>query len=148
MIRAVLKSNLPARLFIINVVFSVTILHTSAIHRRSSSLEFLQSSKDLSDGSIVVFLDAYDVICVRYEPSHLVADFLSTGNDLIAGAESIFCHHRSEMLPFFMQHYASHSARYLNGEFVIAYKCAYLRMLNYIVTNFVQQFMLRHNNSD
>lgn len=110
--------------------------------------EFLAAATDISDDAIVVFTDAYDVLCIRYDPISLVADFKATGQDLITGAETVFCHHRSEVLPFFLTNYLEKQARYLNSGFIIAYKWAYLRMLNHIADNFVDRYMVKHRYSD
>lgn len=110
--------------------------------------DFLISREDLNDGSIVVFLDAYDVLCIRNDLDQLVNDFRATGQDLIIGAETIFCHHRSETLPYFLDRYMQNSVRYLNSGFIIAYKWAYLRMLDHIATNFESEYSIRHNNCD
>ncbi|XGB41662.1 MAG: hypothetical protein LVS60_15610 [Nodosilinea sp. LVE1205-7] len=107
------------------------------------------SATDIPDDTIIVFVDAYDVLCIRYDPEGLVEDFKRTGKDLITGAETVFCHHRSEVLPFFLEEYAEQPAKYLNSGFIIAYKWAYLSMLNHIVKNFVDnKYMIRHRYSD
>lgn len=110
--------------------------------------DFLTSSTNISDDTIVVFTDAYDVLCIRYDPARLVVDFKETGKDLITGAETVFCHHRSEVLPFFLENYTGKTAKYLNSGFIIAYKWAYLKMLNHIANNFVDKYMIRHHYSD
>ncbi len=110
--------------------------------------DFLASATDISDDTIVVFTDAYDVLCIRYDPEKLVVDFKETGKDLITGAETVFCHHRSEVLPFFLENYTGQPAKYLNSGFIIAYKWAYLRMLNHIANNFVDKYMIRHRYCD
>lgn len=110
--------------------------------------DFLASATNISDDTIVVFTDAYDVLCIRYDPERLVADFKQTKKDLITGAETVFSHHRSEVLPFFLDNYTGQPAKYLNSGFIIAYKWAYLRMLNHIANNFVDKYMIRHRYSD
>lgn len=52
------------------------------------------------------------------------------------------------MLPFFLERYQDQPARYLNSGFIIAYKWAYLRMLDHIADNFVDIYMERHQRSD
>ena len=110
--------------------------------------EFLTSAAHLPEESIVVFVDAYDVLCIRSDLQSLAEQFRLTGKDLIVGAESVFCHHRSNVLPFFLSRYMDKPARYLNSGFVIAYKWAYLRMLNHIVDNFAELYMDEHHRSD
>ncbi|MEB3318802.1 MAG: hypothetical protein VKO39_11765, partial [Cyanobacteriota bacterium] len=110
--------------------------------------DFLRSANQLADDSILVFVDAFDVLCIRNDLDQLTADFIATGQDLIVGAETIFCHHRSETLPFFLENYLDRQARYLNSGFIIAYKWAYLRMLDHITDHFVEEYMLRHNHDD
>lgn len=110
--------------------------------------EFLASAAHLQDESIVVFVDAYDVLCIHNNLPSLAEQFRLTGKDLIAGAESIFCHHRSNVLPFFLSRYIDKPARYLNSGFIIAYKWAYLRMLDHIVDNFAELYMDAHHRSD
>ncbi|MFZ4555148.1 MAG: glycosyltransferase domain-containing protein, partial [Pseudanabaena sp.] len=95
--------------------------------------EFLADDTEIADNSIIVFTDAYDVLCIRYDPNGLVTDFKNTGKDLIIGAETIFCHHSADILPFLLDNYSGQKAKYLNSGFIIGYKWAYLRMLNYIV---------------
>jgi hypothetical protein len=110
--------------------------------------EFLASTIDIPDDAVIVFTDAHDVLCLRYDPVGLVADFKATGQDLITGAETVFCHHRGEVLSFFLDRYTGRPAKYLNSGFIIAYKWAYLRMLNHIIDNFVDIYMIRHRYSD
>lgn len=110
--------------------------------------DFLVSASHLQDESIVVFVDAYDVLCIRYELDELANKFKASGKDLIMGAESIFCHHRSQVLPFFLDRYLNQPARYLNSGFTIAYKWAYLRMLQHIIDNFIELYMDRHQHCD
>ena len=139
-----LRSSLHDNLFVLKTYCS-TLGNLSKIFKVR---DFLLSSTHLPDDQIIIFVDAYDVLCVRYELEELVEKFKSTGQDLIMGAESIFCHHRSKVLPFFLETYMSEPARYLNSGFVVAYKWAYLSMLNYIANNFVTLFMDRHHHSD
>jgi hypothetical protein len=139
-----LRSSLHGNLFVLEA-YSPGIGNLSKIF---SVREFLASSSHLEDDRILIFLDAYDVLCIRYELEHLAAKFRATGKDLIMGAESIFCHHRSQVLPFFLDRYLDQPARYLNSGFVIAYKWAYLRMLNHIADNFADLYMDRHQRSD
>lgn len=139
-----LRSSLNGNLYLLET-YSPSLGNLSKIFKVRA---FLQSANNLDNESILIFLDAYDVLCIRSNLECLVADFLATGQDLIAGAESIFCHHRSETLPFFLERYSLEPARYLNSGFIIAYKWAYLEMLNHISDNFVEQYMERHNNSD
>jgi len=110
--------------------------------------DFLISAEKLADDDIIVFVDAYDVLCIRDEMDQMVADFQATGQDLITGAETVFCHHRSELMPFFLENYLNQPARYLNSGFIIAYKWAYLKMLNHIVESFSDEYLVRHNNND
>jgi hypothetical protein len=139
-----LRDSLKGNLFVLEC-YSPTLGNLSKIFK---TRDFLENATELKDDTIVIFLDAYDVLCVRYDLPGIIADFLKTGQDLITGAESIFCHHRSEVLPFFLEKYGDQPARYLNSGFIIAYKWAYLRMLNHIVNNFVEQHLYRHNNCD
>ncbi len=110
--------------------------------------EFLASDTNIADDQIIVFTDAYDVLCIRYDPEKLAAEFRAEGKDLILGAETVFAHHSSDTLPFFLSNYLNQPARYLNSGFVIAYKWAYLRMLNYIVDNFVEKYMMDCRQND
>lgn len=110
--------------------------------------EHLLTRSDLADDTVVILLDAYDVFCIRYKLASLVADFERTNQDLIVGAETIFCHHRSETLPFFLDRYMQYSARYLNSGFILGYKWAYLLMLDHIADNFDAEYSNRHNNCD
>jgi len=110
--------------------------------------EFLADDTEIADNSIIVFTDAYDVLCIRYDPNGLVTDFKNTGKDLIIGAETIFCHHSADILPFFLDNYSGQKAKYLNSGFIIGYKWAYLRMLNYIVDNFVDKYMMDSRQND
>jgi hypothetical protein len=110
--------------------------------------EFLTSDTDIADDQIIVFMDAYDVLCIRYEPARLVMDFLAEDKDLILGAETVFAHHSSDVLPFFLSNYLGKPARYLNSGFIMGYKWAYLRMLNYIVDNFVEKYMMDCRQND
>ena len=104
--------------------------------------EFLAADTDIADNTIIVFMDAYDVLCIRYDLDGLTTDFKNTGKDLIIGAETVFCHHSADVLPFFLDNYSGQKAKYLNSGFIVGYKWAYLRMLNYIVDNFVNQYMI------
>jgi len=110
--------------------------------------EFLAADTDIADNAIIVFTDAYDVLCIRYDPDGLTMDFKNTGKDLIIGAETVFCHHSADVLPFFLDNYSGQKAKYLNAGFIIAYKWAYLRMLNYIVDNFVDKYMMDSRQND
>ena len=110
--------------------------------------EFLAADTEIADNSIIVFTDAYDVLCSRYDPNGLMADFKNTGKDLIIGAETVFCHHSADILPFFLDNYSGQKAKYLNSGFIIGYKWAYLRMLNYIVDNFVDKYMMDSRQND
>jgi hypothetical protein len=139
-----LKSSLQGGIFTLET-YSPSMGNLSKIFRVR---DFLASADYLQDESILIFVDAYDVLCIRYELEELAERFKSTGKDLITGAETIFCHHRAQVLPFFLKRYLGHPARYLNSGFVIAYKWAYLRMLNHIADNFVHLYMDRHHRSD
>ncbi|GAB1541795.1 hypothetical protein NUACC21_44680 [Scytonema sp. NUACC21] len=110
--------------------------------------DFLASDTDIADDAIIVFTDAYDVLCIRYDPAGLAADFMATGRDLILGAETVFCHHSADVLPFFLSNYLGHPAKYLNSGFIIGYKWAYSRMLNYIANNFVEKYMMDSRQND
>ncbi|MDB9475227.1 hypothetical protein [Dolichospermum circinale] len=110
--------------------------------------DFLAADTDIADDAIIVFTDAYDVLCIRYDPVGLAADFFATGRDLIVGAETVFCHHSADVMPFFLSNYLGQPAKYLNSGFIIGYKWAYLRMLNYIATNFVEKYMMDSRQSD
>jgi hypothetical protein len=139
-----LKASLHGNLFLLET-YSPSMGNLSKIFKIR---DFLASANHLSDESIVIFLDAYDALCIRYELQELAEKFISTGKDLIMGAETIFCHHRSQLVPFFLNRYMDQPARYLNSGFIIAYKWAYLRMLNHIADNFVDSYMDRHQSSD
>ena len=139
-----LRSSLNNNLFILET-YSQRLGNLSKIF---NIRDFLISRNDLNDDSIIVFLDAYDVLCIRNDINQLVTDFRATGQDLVIGAETIFCHHRLETLPFFLDRYILNSVRYLNSGFIIAYKWAYLRMLDHITANFESEYSTRHNNSD
>lgn len=139
-----LKSSLQGNLFLLET-YSPTLGNLSKIFKVR---DFLVSASHLPDESILIFLDAYDVLCIRYDLDGLANKFSSTGKDLIMGAESIFCHHRSQVLPFFLNRYLDQPARYLNSGFLVAYKWAYLRMLDHIVDNFIELYMDRHQHSD
>ncbi|MEL7038489.1 MAG: glycosyltransferase domain-containing protein [Cyanobacteria bacterium J06592_8] len=110
--------------------------------------EFLASDTDIADDQIIVFTDAYDVLCIRYDPARLVDDFKAEDKDLILGAETVFAHHSSDVLPFFLTNYLGKPAKYLNAGFVMGYKWAYFRMLNYIVDNFVEKYMMDSRQND
>jgi hypothetical protein len=110
--------------------------------------DFLASDTDIPDDAIIVFTDAYDVLCIRYDPAGLAADFSATGRDIIISAETVFCHHSADVLPFFLSNYLGHPAKYLNAGFIIGYKWAYLRMLNYIASNFVDKYMMDCRQND
>ena len=139
-----LRSSLNNNLFVIKA-YSQTLGNLSKIFRIR---DFLKSANHLADDTIIVFIDAFDVLCIRNDMEQLAADFHATGQDLIVGAESIFCHHRSEVLPFFLEKYIDTPIRYLNSGFIIAYKWAYLKMLNQITDNFIEEYMFRHNHTD
>ena len=64
--------------------------------------DFLRSAEQLADDSIIVFLDAFDVLCVRDDMNQFTQDFIDSSQDLNVGAETISCHHGSEVLPFFV----------------------------------------------
>jgi hypothetical protein len=110
--------------------------------------DFLEFNTDIADDAIIVFTDAYDVLCIRYDPTGLVADFKATNKDLIIGAETVFCHHSADVLPFFLSNYSGQIAKYPNSGFIIAYKWAYLRMLDYITTNFIEKYMIDSRQND
>ncbi len=110
--------------------------------------EYLQSASHLADDSVILFVDAYDVLCIRNDMPGLLTSFRNSGKDLITGAETVFSHHRSECLPFFLTNYLHAPARYLNSGFIIAYKWAYLKMLDHICDHFPDLYMLRHRYSD
>ena len=89
----------------------------------SNTLDILYRHRTIiADDAILVFTDAYDVLCIRYDPAGLAADFSATGRDLIVGAETVFCHHSVDVLPFFLSNYLGHPAKYLNSGFIIGYK--------------------------
>jgi len=139
-----LKASLRGNLFLLET-YSPGMGNLSKIFRVR---DFLASASHLQDDEIVIFMDAYDVLCIRYKLEEIADKFKSTGKDLIMGAESVFCHHSSEVLPFFLDRYLDHPARFLNVGFVIAYKGAYLRMLNYIADNFIELYLDRQQRSD
>jgi hypothetical protein len=139
-----LKSSLYGNLFVLDT-YSHRLGNLSKIFKVR---DFLVSASHLRDDTILIFLDAYDVLCIRYDLAEIAKKFRASGKDLIAGAESVFCHHRPEVLSFFLDRYLEQPARYLNSGFVIAYKWAYLSMLNHIADNFVQLYMDQHEGSD
>lgn len=139
-----LRDSLHGNLFLLET-YSPSLRNLSKIFKVR---DFLLSASHLADDAIIIFVDAYDVLCIRYEISELVTRFRNTGRDLITGAESVFCHHRSECLSFFLEHYMDDPARYLNSGFIIGYKWAYLKMLTHICDNFPDLYMLRHRYSD
>jgi hypothetical protein len=139
-----LRSSLNNNLFVLEA-YSPTFGTLSKIFKNR---DFLRSANQLADDTIIIFVDAFDVLCIRNEMDQLAEDFLASGQDLIVGAESIFCHHRSETLPFFLEKYMNEPARYLNSGFIIGYKWAYLQMLNHITDHFIEQYMVKHNYDD
>jgi hypothetical protein len=110
--------------------------------------DFLNTDTTIPDDNIIVFTDAYDVACLRYDPQGLTEDFKATGKDLIVGAETVFAHHSSEVLPFFLSNYLTRKAKYMNSGFIIGYKWAYRTMLNYICDNFENRYRTPNNFSD
>lgn len=110
--------------------------------------EFLNADTTIPDDNIIVFTDAYDVACLRYDPQGLTEAFKATGKDLIVGAETVFVHHSSEVLPFFLSNYLTRKAKYMNAGFIIGYKWAYRTMLNYICDNFENRYRTPNNFND
>ena len=139
-----LRDSLNGNLYVLET-YSPTLGNLSKIFKVR---DYLQSASHLSGDSVVLFVDAYDVLCIRDDMSALVAHFRNSGKDLITGAETVFSHHRSECLPFFLDNYLHEPARYLNSGFIIAYKWAYLKMLNHICDHFPDLYMPRHRHSD
>lgn len=123
-------------------------LHLGFLSKIFKVHEFFASNTNIADDQIIVFTDAYDVLCIRYEPTRLVMDFLAEDQDLILGAETVFAHHSADVLPFFLSKYLGQPAKYLNAGFVMGYKWAYHLMLNYIVDNFVEKYMMDCRQND
>jgi hypothetical protein len=139
-----LRSSLHGHLYVLETYSSSLGTLSKIVKIR----DFLNAATDLSDDTIIVFLDAYDVLCIRFDLDRLVSEFRATGQDLIAGAETVFCHHHVEVMPFFLENYMDHPARYLNSGFIMAYKWAYLRMLNHISDYFIEHYMVRQVKCD
>lgn len=97
---------------------------------------FLESATHLTDDCVIVFSDAFDVVCMKYNKKQILSKFKSTGKELITGAEACFAHHSPDVKPYFDEKYKGQSIKYLNAGFIIAYKSAYLKMLNYILNNY------------
>jgi hypothetical protein len=139
-----LRSSLKDHLFILDT-YSHRFGNLSKIFKVR---DFLASASHLRDDTILIFVDAYDVLCIRFDLEGIAEKFRASGKDLMIGAESVFCHHRPEVLPLFLDRYLDQPARYLNSGFVIAYKWAYLAMLSHIADNFVRLYMDQHERSD
>ncbi len=110
--------------------------------------DFLNTDTTIPDQNIIVFTDAYDVVCLRYDTQGLTDDFKATGKDLIIGAETVFANHSSEVLPFFLSNYLTRKAKYMNTGFIIGYKWAYRTMLNYVCDNFENRYRTPNNFCD
>lgn len=105
------------------------------ISKLTKVLAFLESATHLTE-CVIVFTDAFDVLCLNYDKKQLLSDFKATGKEIIVGAEGCFAHHSPDVKPYFDEKYEGHSVKYLNSGFIIAYKSAYIKMLRHILHNY------------
>ena len=93
-------------------------------------------SLKVSDKEVIVFVDGYDVICIKFKLEDLEKDFILTGKDVICSAELISAHHRSDVTKLFERKYYGKTLKFLNSGFWIGYYGSLLKMFSNIVENF------------
>lgn len=112
--------------------------------------EYLSTASQIGDNDVIVFVDAHDVVWIdkTRTKEDFMNDFIKTGKEIIISAEMSFAHHLPITRPYFDEKYRGCFMKYLNSGMTIAYKAAYLKMLNYIVENFEAKYRTVNNTSD
>jgi hypothetical protein len=88
-------------------------------------------SSDISQDDIICFVDAFDMLCIKYDPVSIEAAFRDYGHDILIGSEeNCGPEHPSFVKEFF------NPGPYLNGGFQIGYKKSFIKLHDYIRENF------------
>ena len=104
--------------------------------------EFLDNDKKIKENDIICLIDANDVIWL---PNKKKEDFkklfLEQNIDLLFGAEIACAKHDHDAKEFFEKKYFNKPFKYLNGGFIIGYRCKYHFMINDIVRKFESEYL-------
>ena len=100
-------------------------------------LTYLRSEECVAktDDDIVVFMDAFDVICIKPMGEEFEASFLARGVDIIFGAENLFSFIYPEAKGTYDRLYGREKHKYLNSGFVMGYKKAVIQYYHFIARN-------------
>lgn len=108
--------------------------------------KYLTLYSDIPNNEIIVYIDGFDVICIKTEG--LEKEFIKSGKDIIYGAEGEGWHQKKEVLEWFENKYRSHKLRYINCGFCIGYYRSLIKMFSHIVKNFNVLYNFPNNYTD
>lgn len=101
-------------------------------------LAYLRSEEECvakSDDDIIVFMDAFDVICIKPMGDEFEAGFRARGVDIVFGAENLFSFIYPEAKSTYDSLYRRAKYKYLNSGFVMGYKKAIIQYYQFIARN-------------
>lgn len=100
-------------------------------------LNYLRSPECVAaaDDDIIVFMDAFDVICVKPMGDEFEAGFRARGVDIVFGAENLFSFIYPEAKVTYDRLYGRAKFKYLNSGFVMGYKRAVIQFYGFISRN-------------
>lgn len=97
--------------------------------------EFLKNDTRTRDDDILCFIDAFDILCLKYDPKGVEDAFKKYNKRLIIGSEeNCGPEHTQQAARYFRERYGPEC--YLNGGFQIGYKSEFIKMHDYIYENF------------
>ena len=104
--------------------------------------EFLDKDRTIKPKDIICLIDANDVIWLpNKKKEDLKKLFLEQNVDLLFGAEIACAKHDKDAKEFFEKKYFNKPYKYLNGGFIIGYRCKYHFMINDIVRKFESEYL-------
>lgn len=94
--------------------------------------EFLHYRHDINEDDVICFIDAFDVICIRFDENEILHTFKSYNKNIIIGCEeNCGPEHTTKAVAYFIK-----TGNYLNGGFQIGYKKSFIDLQDYIHNNF------------
>jgi hypothetical protein len=125
-----LKKSLGGNLIVIDT-YDKSIGNFSKLFKFADFLKNDSSYIDMSD--VICFIDAFDMLCIKYDPGAIERKFKSMQKDVIFGAEeNCGPEHTGEVKKYF----ENNGNLYLNGGFQIGYKKSFLELHEYVHSNF------------
>lgn len=124
----VLSDTLRGNLIVIDT-YEKSIGNFSKLFKFSDFLR--NDSQHIEPDDIICFVDAFDMLCIRYDPVGTEEAFREYGHDILIGSEE----NCGPEHPTFVREYFT-PGPYLNGGFQIGYKKSFLELHDYIRDNF------------